>query len=282
MADKKISALTAATTPLAGTEVLPIVQGTPAATVKVSVANLTAGRAVSTGALSVVAGNATLDNGYFLNGKLVAGTSVGMLRRNSSDKVAIDEDGYGVVMGFGGRYSFAGGGDFTTNIGNIIFGAAAKGVNFTANTPAAGMTSQLLNWYEEGTWTPLISINGAGATNFTTVTATGYYVRVGKLVTLTCLYEYSSIGSVGNDYGFMSGLPITSANNATPAVSAVQMLQTAFDTKNYQGVVLANTKLIAFQYNNGAGTLYVGAPYMVGNTFPGAATVKFVISYICA
>ena len=42
MADKKISALTAATTPLAGTEVLPIVQSS--ATVKVSVANLTAGR----------------------------------------------------------------------------------------------------------------------------------------------------------------------------------------------------------------------------------------------
>jgi hypothetical protein len=45
MADKKISALTASTTPLAGTEVLPIVQS--GATVKVSVANLTAGRAVS-------------------------------------------------------------------------------------------------------------------------------------------------------------------------------------------------------------------------------------------
>jgi hypothetical protein len=45
MADKKISALTAATTPLAGTEVLPIVQS--GATVKVPVSDLTTGRAVS-------------------------------------------------------------------------------------------------------------------------------------------------------------------------------------------------------------------------------------------
>lgn len=45
MADKKISALTDSTTPLAGTEVLPIVQG--GATVKVAVSNLTAGRAFS-------------------------------------------------------------------------------------------------------------------------------------------------------------------------------------------------------------------------------------------
>lgn len=51
MADTKISALTASTVPLAGTEVLPIVQS--GVTKQVSVANLTAGRAVS--ALSVTA-----------------------------------------------------------------------------------------------------------------------------------------------------------------------------------------------------------------------------------
>jgi len=45
MADKKISALTAVTTPLAGTEVLPIVQS--GSTKKVAVSDLTAGRAVS-------------------------------------------------------------------------------------------------------------------------------------------------------------------------------------------------------------------------------------------
>jgi len=45
MADTKISALTASTTPLAGTEVLPIVQS--GTTKQVSVANLTAGRVIS-------------------------------------------------------------------------------------------------------------------------------------------------------------------------------------------------------------------------------------------
>ena len=45
MANTKISALTSASTPLAGTEVLPIVQSST--TKQVSVANLTAGRAVS-------------------------------------------------------------------------------------------------------------------------------------------------------------------------------------------------------------------------------------------
>ena len=63
MADKKISALTGATTPLAGTEVLPIVQS--GATVKVAVSDLTAGRAVS--AASFQPTSATVPtNGVFL------------------------------------------------------------------------------------------------------------------------------------------------------------------------------------------------------------------------
>jgi hypothetical protein len=61
MADKKISALTAASTPLAGTEVLPIVQS--GATVKVSVANLTDGRAIS-------ATNLTTTNAKMVSGSL--------------------------------------------------------------------------------------------------------------------------------------------------------------------------------------------------------------------
>ena len=50
MADIKISALPAATTPLAGTEVLPIVQS--GITAQVAVSNLTAGRAVSVSSLA--------------------------------------------------------------------------------------------------------------------------------------------------------------------------------------------------------------------------------------
>jgi hypothetical protein len=55
MADKKISALPASTTPLAGTEVLPIVQS--GATTQVSVANLTAGRAISATSVTASTGN---------------------------------------------------------------------------------------------------------------------------------------------------------------------------------------------------------------------------------
>jgi hypothetical protein len=55
MADTKISALPASTTPLAGTEVLPIVQS--GSTKQVSIANLTVGRAVSVASLTASTGN---------------------------------------------------------------------------------------------------------------------------------------------------------------------------------------------------------------------------------
>ena len=69
MADKKISALTAATTPLAGTEVLPIVQS--GATVKVAVSDLTAGRAISATSVTASTGNFVAST----TGKGVAGTT---------------------------------------------------------------------------------------------------------------------------------------------------------------------------------------------------------------
>jgi hypothetical protein len=73
-------------------------------------------------------------------------------------------------------------GDATLSTGNLIQGTAAKGINFTANTPLAGMTSQLLNWYEEGTWTPA---QGSGLTVIGAFSSAGRYVRIGKQVTVS-------------------------------------------------------------------------------------------------
>ena len=141
MADKKISALTAASTPLAGTEVLPIVQG--GSTVKVPVSDLTAGRAVSAASL-------------------------------------------------------------TASTGSVNIGTAGQGVSFAANTHAAGMTSELLNWYEEGTWTPTV-VSSSGT--ITTVgTRTGQYTRIGRQVTLSMDLRITTNGT-GAGYLSVTGIP---------------------------------------------------------------------------
>jgi hypothetical protein len=74
MANVKISELATASTPLAGTEVLPIVQSS--ATVKVSVANLTAGRAVAAASLTTTGtiNSITLGRGA---GSISSNTAIG-------------------------------------------------------------------------------------------------------------------------------------------------------------------------------------------------------------
>ena len=181
MADSKISALPASTTPLAGTEVLPIVQG--GTTKQVSVANLTAGRSVSMA-------------------------------------------------------------DATLSTGNLTPSTAAKGINFTANTPAAGMTSQLLNWYEHGTWTPSDQ-SGAGLT-FTGVTAT--YTRIGRQVTCNLSFNYPVTVSIAT--ASIGGLPFNSGSYGAGSIQGFFSITTAtIVSRGLYGA--ANDNKVVIDKNNG-------------------------------
>jgi hypothetical protein len=77
MSNSKISALTGATTPLAGTEVLPIVQSST--TKQVSVANLTAGRAISATQMTLTTGNLIVASGQGIDFSATPGTGTSEL-----------------------------------------------------------------------------------------------------------------------------------------------------------------------------------------------------------
>ena len=131
MADKKISALTGASTPLAGTEVLPIVQG--GATVKVAVSDLTAGRAVS--ALSLTAtGNLAASNQQF------NAIAVGTIAALGSSTVTL--------IPSGGSTAYYGIDVFVTGKENT-------------NGGAIYMKAQIIMWYSSG-----VVVYGIGSTNY--------------------------------------------------------------------------------------------------------------------
>jgi len=81
------------------------------------------------------------------------------------------------------------------------------GIDFSANGNAAGMTSELLDDYEEGTWTP--SFYRAGTTR-THSLQTGYYTKVGNKVTVTFEVELSSFSQGGSGQYSIQGLPFSS------------------------------------------------------------------------
>ena len=226
MADKKISALTATTTPLAGTEVLPIVQSS--ATVKVSVANLTAGRAVSASSFTASGDVATTGDQFFYSSN-GGGVAAGHLYSGSTGKVQAWVGTNAITE--------TNGNDFKNLVGNFIPNVAGKGINFTANTPAAGMTSQLLNWYEEGTWTP-------AGNGITFSAASGTYTRIGRLVTASFTVTFPVTANASNAQA--TGLPFTAGANSAVALSGYN--------SDLNAQVNSATSLVYFA--NASGTAY--------------------------
>ena len=137
MADKKISALTGATTPLAGSEVLPVVQG--GATVQVSVANLTAGRSIAVNTVTA-------------SGELISTTNDARISLYRSAGTNYFDWSSGQTLAFGtqtssggaGRVSkvnFLDSGDLTNVTGNFVAATAGKGITLTSPD---GLTTKLL------------------------------------------------------------------------------------------------------------------------------------------
>lgn len=191
MPDKKISELTSVTTPLAGTEVLPIVQSS--STKKVTVANVTAGRDVSAKSVTgesngsgspseFIARNTAGSERIHLLSRSEAGVSYVQVQNAQAIIGTLDNFNAQIRTNNAQRMLFDTSGNVTVTNGNLVIGTADKGIDFSANTNAAGMTSELLNDYEEGTFTPVftnLTINSG------TPTPTGIYTKIGRLVYVT-------------------------------------------------------------------------------------------------
>jgi hypothetical protein len=97
-------------------------------------------------------------------------------------------------------------GDQTIVDGNLVIGTAGKGIDFSADPSAAGMTSELLDDYEEGTWTPNFA---AWSTAPTVYAATCKYTKIGRQVTV-CLTALNGVCS--NTGQPIDGLPFTAGD----------------------------------------------------------------------
>jgi len=98
-------------------------------------------------------------------------------------------------------------GDQTISNGNLVIATAGKGIDFSADPSAPGMTSELLDDYEEGSWTPT---QGAGLTVVGAFTSTGTYTKVGNLVYVSGIINgATSVSYSGGTTIMTGGLPFT-------------------------------------------------------------------------
>jgi hypothetical protein len=227
MADVKISGLPASTVPLAGTEVLPIVQS--GTTKQVSIANVTAGRDISAssittptykaansagGALQNASGvnqlqwgagggnNVSVDVAITINPAnaavaisptgtgTVAISPAGALTINPTAASTINNTSIGATTASTGRFT-----SITATTGSVIIGTSGQGIDFSA-TPGTG-TSELLDDYEEGTYSP--AFEGDTNPTVTYTTQSGKYTLIGNIVTFSAYIAWSAAsGGTGN------------------------------------------------------------------------------------
>ena len=86
------------------------------------------------------------------------------------------------------------------------------GINMSLNQPAAAagsMTSEHLDAYEEGTWTPALFV---GTDPLTMSTANGYYTKIGRMVYVYGQILTSSLDSLSGNL-LIKGFPFTSSSD---------------------------------------------------------------------
>ena len=342
MSNKKISQLTAATTPLAGTEVLPIVQS--GSTVKVTnndlrpkqiQSNATSGvlqiagpsaattrtmttpdadfTVAQTNAAQNFTGNNTFDtstltidstNHYVGVGTTASKSQLSVYKATTGGEVRIysnTDTAYGSLifssnnntyLGYGASiesYGASGGIDsgalvfkvsdggqprfeaarispnsnMTLTYGNLIIGTSGKGIDFSATPQPAGMTSELLNDYEEGTWTPAITYSVSNG-DLSYALQSGFYTKIGRCVTFEVILTFGETTASGY-ITQISGLPYTSAASTAAGGGAY--------VDNMSGLVGAGTWVLGASstalnlYFSGTGSVGV-----ISNSNTGAAS----------
>ena len=99
-------------------------------------------------------------------------------------------------------------GNVQIGAGNLKIGTAGKGIDFSTTSDSGGMTSELLDDYEEGTWTPSDQ-SGAGLS----LSVTGaVYTKIGRMVYARA---HSIVFPTTSDTtgAHVGGLPFTCSNN---------------------------------------------------------------------
>jgi hypothetical protein len=274
MADTKISALPAVTTPVAGASQLPIVQS--GTTKKVTVLELTGTQVSANGDVGiggdttgVVAGVTVTSKfcvknegsgpvaGFVHVNDTTAGTGSGTFACRSrgtlaapaivqnndalwnmfvaghdgtdlalAAQISVEVDGTPGSNDMPGRIRFLTTPDgtqapveamkidnaqnVTVSAGNLVIGTAGKGIDFSADPSAPGMTSELLDDYEEGTWTPVL-LAGVGSLTSTS-NASGKYVKIGSAVTLYFTIQITDNGTASG-YLRLQGIPFNLVGN---------------------------------------------------------------------
>jgi len=156
---------------------------------------------------------------------------------------------------------------------NITFSTAAKGVHIGVTSATA---SNLLDDYEEGTWTPAVTFGGGATSVSYTTNTNGRYIKVGNSVTVTgCLFLDNKGSSTGD--AVITGLPFAHRNSSEGTKASGSIGQTNISFTAFPSILGSGSSLLLFDTTTG-GTL--GA--IDNSNFSNSSSVYFSASYATA
>jgi len=206
-------------------------------------------------------------NIYFSDGTSGTAEYMGYLQYNhTDDKLSIGANAQNKVQVLAN-------GNVNISDGDLVIGTSGHGIDFSATSDASGMSSELLDSYEEGSWSQT-------ATNLGDHTKHGdshaNYTKVGDIVTAIFFYKWTGRSTNNGAYGIKISLPFTAATLAVPghgscgceSIAVNSSDRTSFHTAVYSGLSEAtfrasghNTGEVSF---NGATSTSASAGYFSG------------------
>jgi len=134
---------------------------------------------------------------------------------------------------------------YLTN-GNLVFSTSGTGIDFSATADGSGtVTSELLDDYEEGTFTPEYE-GGTTAGSFTYATNLGIYTKIGRQVFVEIILTNITEVTAGSGTLFVTGLPF--ADTISHSVGSVRFDNFTFAAgTNYVVPVRAGNTRLQFQ-----------------------------------
>ena len=162
--------------------------------------------------------------------------------------------------------------------GDLIM-ADGKGIDFSAKTPdesgAGSMSNEILDDYEEGTWTPVLT-DGSNDASMHGNTA-GTYTKIGRQVTIWAYVQTSNLGSVSGAIS-IKGLPFSQASTDAHGAGTWgygNSMAISAGT-NITGMVGSSTAIMNIRHWDVAG----GTSALQGSQWSSDADCSFTCSYI--
>jgi hypothetical protein len=131
-----------------------------------------------------------------------------------------------------------------------------------------------LDDYEEGTWTPILTTNGAAPTGVTYSFRSGSYTKIGNVVYFRFGLYLSGITSTGSGEVRVSGLPFSGVDvgayqESSFAIKGGNFVTSSVVTNGLFGFVVSGNPLIQFRVMTNADTVLSNSEIQA-NTFIGA------------